>query len=135
MDRPNLKADDELALHARQLLEAVMSPADRTAAQDVSQLIQLLLPSGRATIQGCAAALGVTVRTLQRMLDAEGTSFSMLLNQARMQLATQFLSNPRLRVTDIADMLGYGSIGAFTRWHSAAFGRTPRQSRDHRHRV
>lgn len=132
MDRPNLKADDELALHARQLLEAVMSPAERTAAEDVSQLIQLLLPSGRATIQGCAAALGVTVRTLQRMLDAEGTSFSALLNQARMQLATQFLSNPRLRVTDIAEMLGYGSIGAFTRWHSSAFGRTPRQSRTQR---
>jgi AraC-like DNA-binding protein len=69
------------------------------------------------------------VRTLQRMLDADGTSFSRLLNQVRMQLATQYLTNPRMRVTDIAEMLGYSSIGAFTRWHAQVFGKPPRQAR------
>lgn len=129
LDRPNLKADDQLAMHARQLLEAVMSPVARTTTQDVIQLIQLLLPSGRANIQGCAAALGVTVRTLQRTLDAEGASFSNLLTSARMQLSVQYLANPRMRITDVAEMLGYSSIGAFTRWHGATFGATPRESR------
>lgn len=129
LDRPNLRADEQLARHARQLLESVMSPAERTAAQDVDQLIKLMLPSGRATIQTCAASMGVTVRTLQRLLDAEGASFSALLNAARMQLATQYLANPRMRVTDIADMLGYSSIGAFTRWHGQVFGMPPRQAR------
>lgn len=129
LDRPNIHADDQLALHARQLLEAVMSPTERTSVQDVDQLIKLLLPSGRATIQTCAASMGVTVRTLQRMLDAEGASFSILLNQTRMQLATQYLSNSRMRITDVADMLGYSSIGAFTRWYSQVFGKPPRQAR------
>lgn len=128
LDRTNLKADDQLASHARQLLEAVMSPAQSSTSQDVSQLIQLL-PSGRASINGCAAALGMTVRTLQRVLDSEGTSFSTLLNSARMQLAVQYLANPRMRITDVAEMLGYGSIGAFTRWHTAEFGMSPRQAR------
>ncbi|AOF99310.1 helix-turn-helix domain protein [Blastomonas sp. RAC04] len=135
LDRPNLKADDQLAAHARQLLDAVMSPASRSATQDVSQLIQLLLPSGRATIHGCAAAMGLTVRTLQRLLDAEQTSFSLLLNSARMQLAVQYLANHRMRITDVAEMLGYGSIGAFTRWHTNTFGMPPRQARaTHRER-
>lgn len=129
LDRPSPNADEQLAGHARQLLEAVMDPVQRSVAQDVAQLINLLLPSGRATIQDCASSLGVTVRTLQRMLDAEGASFSALLSQARMQLATQFLANPRMRVTDVAEMLGYSSIGAFTRWHSQAFGKTPREMR------
>lgn len=129
LDRPNPKADTQLALHARQLIETIAAPAQRTASQDVEQLIMLLLPSGRATIQTCAASLGVTVRTLQRMLDAEGESFTALLNRARMQLATQYLSNPRMRVTDVADMLGYGSIGAFTRWYAQTFGKSPRQWR------
>lgn len=129
LDRPNEKADDQLALHARQLLEVVMSPVNRTAAQDVDQLIKLLLPSGRATIQTCAASMGVTVRTLQRMLEAENSSFSELLTGARKQLAVQYLANPRMRITDIADMLGYSSIGAFTRWHSNAFGKSPREQR------
>lgn len=129
LDRPSAGADDQLAHHARQLLDAALQPAERSAAQDVDQLIRLLLPAGRASIQTCAASMGVTVRTLQRMLDAEATSFSAILNQARMQLATQYLANPRMRITDIADMLGYSAIGAFTRWHTQAFGEPPSQER------
>ncbi|UVO54739.1 AraC family transcriptional regulator [Sphingomonas sp. SUN039] len=125
LDRPNVKADDQLAQHARRLLESVMSPTARTITQDVEQLITLLLPSGKATVQMCAASLGVTVRTLQRSLDAEQISFTNLLQRARMQLATQYLANPRMRVTDVAELLGYGSIGAFTRWHTKSFGEPP----------
>lgn len=129
LDRPNQRADGQLARHARQLLDAVMSPTDRTVTQDVDQLIRLLMPTGRASIQNCAASMGMTVRTLQRLLDADGTSFSTLLNEARMQLATQYLANPRMRITDIAGMLGYSSIGAFSRWHTQIFGKPARASR------
>lgn len=129
LDRPNTKADDQLAHHARQLLELVMNPAERSRAEEVEQLIKLLLPSGRASVQICAASMGMTVRTLQRALDAEEVSFTSLLNRARMQLASQYLANPRMRITDIADMLGYSSIGAFSRWHSQVFGAPPRMSR------
>lgn len=129
LDRPNPKADGQLAHHARQLLEQVMNPAERTTAEEVEQLIKLLLPSGRASVQVCAASMGMTVRTLQRALGAEGASFTGLLNRARMQLAIQYLANPRMRITDIADLLGYSSIGAFSRWHSQVFGVPPRTSR------
>ncbi|RJT24785.1 AraC family transcriptional regulator [Chakrabartia godavariana] len=129
MDRPNERADQQLALHARQLLESVMNPAARSCAADVEQLIKILLPAGRASVQVCAASMGMTVRTLQRTLDAEGETFSHLLNRARMHLATQYLANRRMRITDIADLLGYSSIGAFTRWHSQVFGRPPKTAR------
>lgn len=129
LDQPNPRADPQMARHARQLLDSVMSPTERTAIHDVDQGIRLLLPAGRASIQNCAASMGVTVRTLQRMLDAEGATFSALLNQARMQLATQYLANPRMRITDIAGMLGYSSIGAFSRWHKQTFGEPARTRR------
>ncbi|WP_162854632.1 AraC family transcriptional regulator [Sphingobium estronivorans] len=129
LDRPNLRADTDMALHARGLIETVLTSATRTTAQDVEQLILLLLPSGRATIEHCAASMGLTVRTLQRMLDADGTRFIDLLNRARMQLSGQYLANPRTRITDVAEMLGYSSIGAFTRWHVQTFGISPRQWR------
>ena len=129
MDRPNRRADDQLAGHARRLLDTAMNPVERTVTQEVDQLIRLLLPVGRASIQNCAASMGMTVRTLQRALDAEGTSFSALLGEARMQLATQYLANPRMRITDVAEILGYSSIGAFSRWHSHAFGDSPRARR------
>ncbi len=127
LGRPNLRADSDMAHHARDLIETVMTPATRTAKQDVEHIIILSLPSGRATVQHCATSMGLTVRTLQRMLDADGTSFSELLNRARMQLSAQYLANPRMRITDVAELLGYASVGAFTRWHVQIFGLSPRQ--------
>lgn len=129
LDRPNDRADQQLALHARQLLQSVMAPGERSTAAEVEQLIKLLLPAGRASVQICAASMGMTVRTMQRALDAENVTFSDLLNRARKQLAIQYLENRRMRVTDVADMLGYSSIGAFTRWHTQTFGLSPRDAR------
>lgn len=129
LDLRNPAADVQLADHARKLLNSVLSSADYSTSQNVDQTIRLLLPSGKASIQNCAASLGMTVRTLQRALDTEERSFTDLLNEARMQLASQYLENQRLRITDIAEMLGYNSIGAFTRWHTATFGKAPRARR------
>lgn len=129
LDQPNHRADAQLAAHARELLETVTVPAVRSRSEEVLQLIKLLLPSGRASIQICAASMGLTVRTLQRALDSEGVSFSDLLQRARIQLAAQYLANPRMRITEIADLLGYASIGAFTRWYGAVHGHSPRAAR------
>lgn len=129
LERANPKADENLADHARRLLVSAMQSNEMTTTQEVEQLVNLLLPTGRASVQTVSESMGLRVRTLQRMLDAEGSSFSEVLNRARMQLATQYLANPRMRVTDVADMLGYASIGAFSRWHSQAFGIPPRAAR------
>jgi AraC-like DNA-binding protein len=129
LERPNSRADRDLAQHARSLIERVMSPEQRSTADEVEQAIVLLLPTGRANVQNCAESLGVTVRTMQRMLDEEGTSFSALLNKVRSQLSVRLLGNRRMRITDVADMLGYGSIGAFSRWHVQNFGLPPRERR------
>ncbi len=129
LDLPNHRADAALAEHARKLIETVMSPAQHSVAQRVEQSILLLMPAGRASIQMCSDLLGMSVRTLQRNLDAEGASFTVLLNKARLQLATKYLSNRRIRITDVAEMLGYGSTGAFTRWHIQSFGVPPSRRR------
>ena len=129
LDRPNAKADMQMAEHARQLLQSVIGTDASSTAQEVEQVVRLLLPSGRATIQSCAATMGTTVRTLQRQLDSEGETFSAVLNHARKQLAIDYLSNPRVSITDISNMLGYSSIGAFTRWFTDSFATSPRKWR------
>ena len=128
LDRPNPRADSQLAHHARQLLAAA-GPNTRTRADEVEALITMLLPSGRASVQVCAASMGLTVRSLQRALDAEGARFSGLLNRVRARQATQLLAHSALRITDIADLLGYGSVGAFSRWYAGVFGLPPRRAR------
>lgn len=129
IDRPSRRADSALADHARKLIESAISPERQSLVQQVEQSILLLMPSGHATIQTCCSLLGMSVRTLQRTLDAEGTSFSEMVNRARTQLSGQYLANPRNRITDVAEMLGYGSISAFSRWHVQTFGITPKERR------
>ena len=132
LDLVNIHADEQLALQARLLLTSTVGTPHEVWAEHVEHLIRIFLPTGKASIQICAATLGMAVRTLQRHLDAEGTSFSNLLNAARKQLASQYLANPRMRVTDVAGLLGYTSIGAFSRWYKANFGTPPRQQRSAR---
>jgi AraC-like DNA-binding protein len=129
LDLRNPKADEQLALHARQLLTAVAGAQHASCSEHVAHLIRIFLPAGKASVQICAATLGMSVRTLQRTLDAEGVSFTALLSQARQQLARQYLTNPRMRATDIADLLGYTSIGAFSRWYKNSHGTSPRRPR------
>lgn len=136
LDRENPRADPALAGHARELLETIMEPGERNLAQEVEQCILLLLPSGRATVRAIADALGFNLRTLQRQLDMEGSSFSDLLTRVRRQQLSRYLPNVRLRLTDIAALLGYSSLGAFTRWHIEEYGRTPSAARqEHKKKV
>ena len=129
LDRPNPQADEQLALHARHLLTHVAISQQAALREHVEHLIKIFLPAGKASVQICAATLGMTVRSLQRHLDAEGTSFTQVLAHARAQLARQYLANPKMRATDIADLLGYRSVAAFSRWHQSSFGTAPRRPR------
>ncbi|MCJ8157771.1 AraC family transcriptional regulator [Sphingomonas sp. LaA6.9] len=129
LDKPNPRADAALASHARSLVSAIVDTGERTLNQEVEQTILLLLPTGRATIGASAEALGMNLRTLQRHLDLAGSSYSDLLQRTRCQLVGRYMANPKLRLTDISELLGYSSLGSFTRWYSTEFAETPSETR------
>lgn len=129
LDRRNARSDPALALHARKLVSTMVDPGERTMVEEVEQATLLLMPAGRAAIETVADTLGINVRTLQRRLADEGTSFSLVLNRARVREVTRLFEHRRHRLTDIAHMLGYGSLGAFSRWYSDNFHETPTQGR------
>jgi AraC-like DNA-binding protein len=129
MNRRNPRADTALAAHARQLVGAMIDPGPRTVEEEVEQSIRLLMPAGRATIAGVADALGTNVRTLQRWLDREQTSFSALLDRVRVQQVSQHFANRRLRLTDVAHLLGYSTLASFSAWYRQRFGETPTMGR------
>jgi len=54
------------------------------------------------------------LRTLQRRLQAEKTSFQKVLNEVRAVLAVNYLSDKRLKALEVAMLLGYSSISSFT---------------------
>ena len=129
LGRPNPKSDPALAQHARNLVNAMIDPGERSVVQEVEQAIQLLMPAGRASIASVADSLGMTVRTLQRRLDEEGTQFSDLLDRVRVREVSRHMAQRRLRLTDIADLLGYSSLSAFSNWYRGRFNETPSEGR------
>jgi len=77
--------------------------------------IYRLLSEGSVQLEQVAENLNVTVRTLQRRLSAENSSFNHLLDQVRHQLALEYLRQPRVSATEIAFRLGYNDSGSFGR--------------------
>lgn len=129
LDRPLPGADPALSRHARELVSAVISPAERSVSEEVEQSIRLLMPSGRATIGEVAHSLGTNIRTLQRRLEHESISFSELLDRVRTQQVSQHFANRQLRLTDVAHLLGYAGLASFSAWHRARFNMTPSEGR------
>jgi len=129
LDRANPRTNPALAQHARNLVNAMIDPGERSVVQEVEQAIQLLMPGGRATIASVADSLGMTVRTLQRRLESDRASFTELLDRVRVREVNRHISQRRMRLTDVADALGYSSLSAFSNWYRGRFGESPRDAR------
>jgi AraC-like DNA-binding protein len=66
---------------------------------------------------------------LARRLSLEGLSFSRLLEDLKLHLAMRYLADRDLSVSEIAWLLGYQEIGAFSRAFKHWTGKTPRETR------
>ena len=82
------------------------------------------LPHGKARAAIVASRLGMSQRTLARHLAEEGTSFSAMLTEIRRDLATRYLKDESLSISQIAWLLGFQDLGAFShafkRWNGTA---------------
>jgi len=92
----------------------------------VDNAIAMLLPHGKAQASEVARKLGLSQRTLARRLAAEGLTFAGVLRGLRANLANRHLSDRELSVSQIAWLLGYRDISAFTNAFKRWTGRTPR---------
>jgi AraC-like DNA-binding protein len=78
-------------------------------------LIESMLRGGTPTVDRLASAAGLSVRTFQRKLHAEATSFLMLLDEARHSLSLARFGKGVERAGGIAVGLGYGQQSSLTR--------------------
>ncbi|MGW4077392.1 AraC family transcriptional regulator [Streptomyces asiaticus] len=131
---PNPMSDPLLHTYARRYFDSIAVARDTTVPDRVRELIEVLLPTGRCSIEQVATSLGVDRRTVHRHLSASGESFSSLLNATRTQLADQLVANQRRSLTEISGLLGFAAPSAFSRWFSRRFGCSPREWRNRRTR-
>jgi len=132
LDRINPGADAVMANYAQQLVETLPKAELGSAALDARKAIYLALPVGKASLKQVAQGLGLNVRTLQRRLDAEKTSFSQLVNEVRRDLVVRYLANNSYSMLQVAQLLGYTQLSSFTRWFAVEFGVAPTRWRSKR---
>ena len=138
MDHP----DEALARVLEQ--HASMLAAQRTGesgsldefVRDVRRAVTAALPED-ANAAAVAKQLHVSVRTLQRKLDAAGTTFRDVCDSARSDLAQGYLTDPSVSIAEVAFLLGFSDQTSFHRafrrwtgaapgvWRSQATGRAP----------
>ncbi|HMJ56901.1 MAG TPA: AraC family transcriptional regulator [Polyangiaceae bacterium] len=76
-----------------------------------------------------AKGMHMSVRTLKRKLEADGTSYSELLDEQRRGKAMLLLRREDLAIEEIADRLGYSDAANFTRAFRRWTGITPKAFR------
>jgi AraC-like DNA-binding protein len=115
------KATDRIA---EQYLEA-LDP--HQVASQVRRLLVSLLPSGKADQDRVASRLHRSTSTLQRQLQAEGTSYRDILDETRQSLAEEYLRQRKLSHAQIAYVLGFSDQSNFSRAFKRWTSKSPRQ--------
>lgn len=88
-----------------------------------------LLPHGKARAGEVARRLGLSPRTFARRLSLEGLAFSDVLADLRADLAERYLADTGVSISEIAWLLGYQEVSAFTHAFKRWTGKTPRAAR------
>ncbi len=129
LEMVNASADPAMARYAQQLLDATPLPQEPSIQADIRRAAMLLLPHGSCSIEQVSKHLGLVCRTVQRRLADEGTSFSDVINELRVELADRHVSGSDRPLTEVAAMLGFSSPSSLSRWYQAQFGCSPSQAR------
>ena len=112
--------------------EQALAHRDRpveTLRTQVENAITPLLPHGRARVEAVARTLGMSQRTLARRLSAEGLTFMEVIDSMRTDLALHYLRNATLSVSQVAWLLGFQEVGAFTNAFKRWAGLSPSRFR------
>jgi len=125
LDAPNPTGNPAMARHAERLVETLPHLNEASIVRDVRNAVYVMLPMGRATSEAVAQGLGLSLRTMQRELDASDATFTAIVNDVRRELAQRYVANAAFSLLHVSELLGYGSAAAFTRWFSAQFGEAP----------
>jgi AraC-like DNA-binding protein len=97
----------------------------------VENALAVLLPHGKARLPEVARKLTMGRRTLARRLASEGLTFSAVLHELRSDLAKRHLADQNLSISQVAWLLGYSDVSAFSHAHKRRTGTTPRAMRHH----
>ena len=121
MSEPMPYSDPITHTMAREMCERSLVEVDRAAgvASDIRRVL-IERPGQFPSIEAMATELSINPRTLRRKLDAERTSYRLILAEVRMRLAIGYLRETTMSNEEIASRVGYSDAAnfrhAFKRW-------------------
>lgn len=122
------------ALHAELRGRSAAARPDDFIGKVVNQ-IRAGLAEGDASMERVGAALGFSRAGLYRRLAGEGVDFSALTQNIRQDLALIYVAQPGIPFTEIAPLLGYSELSAFSRafarWTGCSPARYRREGQNH----
>ena len=118
----------------RELAERRAAQTPKTPVARARWVLMRLLGGHRPEIGLVAKELGMSIRTLQRRITEEGTSFRALVSDARRELAKHYLLQPSLALGETACLLGYEDPNSFFRAFREWEGTTPGEWKAAQHR-
>jgi AraC-like DNA-binding protein len=85
--------------------------------------------TGKFTEDQIAEQLDISLRSLQRRLREERTSYQQLLDETRLELALQYINRTQLSVAQISPLLGFSNSSNFNRAFKRWLGLPPSRYR------
>jgi AraC-like DNA-binding protein len=128
---PNPKSDSRMFAIMKEQCDVLLEKrnAKGTMLTELKKEILKRLKNGECKIGDIALALSIGERSLQRRLSQKNTSFEMLVEETRKELAKALLEMTELPLADVAEKVGYSGLPAFSRASKAWFGMAPSQLR------
>ena len=130
INQPLTTANPELARINDQTVVDYLARFDRASiTMQVRSRIIEQLPDGIPKQENIAETLHVSLRSLQRRLKEEETSYKDLLEDTRQALALQYLRDSHRSIGEITYLLGFSEPSNFTRAFKRWTGKTPAEHR------
>lgn len=131
LDQPLAGACAELAQLNDNLASNYIVRLDKSDVVNlVRQKIVEYLPTGACSRDKVADALCMAPTTLQFKLSERGTTFNELLDTTRKELASSYVQQSALSITEITFLLGFTDTSNFTRAFKRWQGVSPTQMRE-----
>ena len=117
------------SLHDQYILRYLEKMKSITLAQRVKSAFLDLMPAGHISIERVARRLNMTARSLQRRLKDENTTFSKLVDEARRELAEDYIHDFSFSLMEVAFILGFSDYSSFSRAYRRWTGMSPSKVR------
>ncbi len=128
LNQPQVRLSPSQLQRLWQLIQHRVLPS-LTFGRKVRALIAERLAEGRIGVDAIASQLNMSRHTLYKRLKEENLTFQGLLDDVRREQALHYLREPERPLAEVAELLGFSELSAFSRAFKRWMGKAPAEFR------